>query len=226
MLLATDDLSLASDGLVFRDGYGITLPSSARCTNNSNPPTGVGAGSYAVCVQPVSYWVDNLARLRMWQPRSDAEAAAPAAVDGQVPINPFTDAVLVEGIEDLQLAIYMSRQSGIGAGAVWIHDAAGLTWANEGQMAESRVVRISAIARTTRSHGETNLRREALLTNNRLEDHVLPANPVIGCPTPALCYDPSFTRKLIRFQAELRNMRIFDVLSSNTRSWDEIRSFR
>lgn len=227
MLLAADPASLGLGGLRFVNAYGINPSVAARCTDDSNPPTGVGAGSFAVCVEPVSYWVDTFARLRMWQPMSSAQSNAPATAGGRVPIDPTNDAVIAEGVEDLQLSLFMSAESGVAAGPVWIRDNAALDIADEGQMSEARVVRISAVVRTQRSLTQTNMAREGLLDpGGLLEDHLLPTTQLYGCSTPATCYDPAFTRKRLRFNAELRNMRIFDVLSSNTRTWDEMRSFR
>ena len=64
-------------------------------------PTGVGPGSIVTCVQLVTYWVDNLNRLRMWRstpadPGGSAAIAGSGALAGPLPINPAQDAVLAE----------------------------------------------------------------------------------------------------------------------------------
>lgn len=182
-------------------------------------PTGVGPGSIVTCVQLVTYWVDNLNRLRMWRstpadPSGSAAIAGSGALAGPLPINPAQDAVLAEGVADLQVALFMSGMAGIGAGGTAVANAWNYAnaaeFSTEQELVETRAVRISVLLASPR-RGE----QRAVNAPPQLENHV----------TGAGFYDPAYHYRAVQYQAELRNMRLFDLQSSNLRSWDSVRSY-
>lgn len=196
--------------------YGIDFGS---LTGPGVAPTGVGPGSIVTCVQLVTYWVDNLNRLRMWRstPADPAGAAAlvgAGALSGPLPINPAQDAVLAEGVADLQVALFMSGMAGIGAGGTAVGNAwnyaVGTEFSTEQELVETRAVRISVLLASPRRGDQ-----RAVNAPNQLENHV----------TGAGFYDPAYHYRAVQYQAELRNMRLFDLQSSNLRSWDSVRSY-
>lgn len=182
-------------------------------------PTGVGPGSIVTCVQLVTYWVDNLNRLRMWRstpadPGGSAAIAGSGALAGPLPINPAQDAVLAEGVADLQIALLMSGMAGLGAGGTAVANAwnyaTAAEFTTEQELVETRAVRISVLLASPR-RGE----QRAMNAPAQLENHV----------TGAGFYDPAYHYRAVQYQAELRNMRLFDLQSSNTRTWDAVRSY-
>ncbi|MBK6690504.1 MAG: prepilin-type N-terminal cleavage/methylation domain-containing protein [Deltaproteobacteria bacterium] len=224
MVLALDRVaSIAQSALVFSNGFGIDPSDTNRTSDRSVPPAGMAVGSRVMCVQPVTYWLDVQGRLRLFQStraNPGGTATAMGLNPGQVPLDPGTDAVLSEGVEDLQFAVFMSAAAPGVLANNWAY-VPGLALANEAELAEARVVRTSVLMRTAStpktSGGPSRIAQ--------LEDHVLtqPAQP--GCRTPATCYDPSYRRKALTFTAELRNLRIFDAVSDSSRTTNELRSY-
>jgi prepilin-type N-terminal cleavage/methylation domain-containing protein len=220
-------------------------PITATC-----PPQGGGLGSTVVCAQPVTYWLDDQGRLRMWRARgtgstTDWGGTTNLCHNGgcganwpSLPSNPngpnTTDLVLAEGVEDLQFAFLMSNDPNLPGAAQgqWV-TSPNLLLAPE-MMSEVRVVRISAIVRTARAFQDNNGAGESrggLLNlpgegGIQMEDHVLANVQTVGCTTPGTCYDPRYMRRRLTFEAELRNMRIFDALSTNQRGYQQVYSYR
>jgi prepilin-type N-terminal cleavage/methylation domain-containing protein len=252
---------------LIRYAAGVNLSNAnvnARCPNlapalppNTDPvpPNGTGNGSTAVCVQPVTYWLDNQSRLRQWRFRGTVQAANAGGGDSigtgtlcnngacgggwpQLPMNATgatgtVDTVLAEGVEDFQISFQVSTLLANSLGippATWINSTPGVpSPLTPDMMSEVRVIRISAIIRTARAFsdsagGET--RAYGAAGTPSLENHNLPTAQVINCDDPSACYDPRFIRRRITFEAELRNMRIFDVLSTNARTYTDMRSYR
>lgn len=196
--------------------YGIDFGS---LTGPGVAPTGVGPGSIVTCVQLVTYWVDNLNRLRMWRstpadPGGAAGLVGSGALAGPLPINPAQDAVLAEGVADLQVALFMSGMAGVGAGGTAVANAwnyaTAAEFSTEQELVETRAVRISVLLASPR-RGE----QRAVSAPTQLENHV----------TGAGFYDSAYHYRAVQYQAELRNMRLFDLQSSNLRSWDAVRSY-
>lgn len=191
-------------------------------------PTGAGIGSLVVCVRPVVYWVDAQFRLRMWRASNLTLASSgsllPNAGDVTftVPINPTNDLVLAEGVEDLQIAYLMSGAAGAKAN-LWIYSSptgAASSFADAANLAEIRAVRITALLRTA-VQGDTPV---VDTRPTAVEDHTVPTTECVNIGETD-CYNPRFRRKTITFQAELRNMRLFDLMSSTERTTDQIRSY-
>lgn len=192
--------------------YGINPNDGARATNDTVPPNGVGPGSIVSCVRPVTYWVDDQGRLRMWTARL-ADPSGSAVLTGAfgtgLPINPGLDPVLAEGVEDFQIALNMSGASQVNANG-WVFDISGTALNNDQEAVETRLVRLSFLMRTPRAEDAN--RPQGV--PDFLEDHDI---------RPQL--DPRFRYRVITFQAELRNMRLFDLQTAPTVAWDAIRSF-
>jgi len=176
-----------------------------------------GPGSLVTCVRLVTYWVDNIGRLRMFQSRPDnaVTAAGSAGLVGAwpggvaLPINPATDAVIADGVADLQIALFMSNMSPVMPGA-WAFGDPGtgsLPLGIEQHMAETRAVRITAMLSTPRARDVSNV------------------VPIVQVENNAFLPNPTFIYRQISTVAEMRNLRIYDLMSSNTRLWNQVRSF-
>jgi prepilin-type N-terminal cleavage/methylation domain-containing protein len=224
MVLALDRVaSQAQNALVFANAYGINPADPARATNRSVPPAGMAVGSRVMCVMPVTYWLDDRGRLRIFRStlaNPGGSGVAAGAYPGRVPIDPANDAVLAEGIEDLQFAVFMSaRATGVLANA-WAFTP-GISPTIEAELAEDRVVRASVLMRTAYlGDSSSGPNRVA-----QIEDHLLTQPKQKGCSTPLTCYDPGYRRRLLTFNAEIRNMRIFDAVSDISRTPAQIRSY-
>jgi hypothetical protein len=174
-------------------------------------PNGAGSGSLVVCVELVTYWVDNLDRLRVWRSRG---VASTAGISGAAPIasvlaiNPDADPVLAEGVVNLQVALRMSAMAPTGPDQ-WVFDADGPQVPIESHLVETRAVRLSAIVRTLTPD---NSRATGL--NANLENAALPA------------YGPQYHYRVVQFETELRNMRLFDLAADSNRTWNQVRSFQ
>lgn len=228
MLLPLDGAaSIANNALVFDSTYGINPSDPTRTTDRSVSPRGASSGSAVTCVQPVTYWLDRQGRIRVWQSTAAAPGGAAALAGGgfpgTVPINPANDAVFAEGVEDIQFAIQMSTMAPapLSNPGTWAFTTGNIP-GNEEIMAEARVVRTTVLMRTTRHFSDSGGPSRVA----QIEDHVLPATRTKGCADPAVCYDPSFKRRTMTFYSELRNMRLFDMLSDQTRIFTDVRSYR
>lgn len=224
MVLALDRVaSTAQNALVFRNGFGIDPSDGNRATDRSVPPAGMAVGSRVMCVQPVTYWLDTEGRLRLFQAtraNPGGTASARGGYAGHVPIDPTADAVLAEGVEDLQFAVLMSAAAPGALANAWAF-VPGLAPVAETDLAEARVVRASVLMRTTASAKTSDGPGRV----GQIEDHVLTQVEQPGCHTPDTCYDPSFRRKVLTFTAEIRNMRLFDAVSDSGRTTNELRSY-
>lgn len=177
-----------------------------------------GPGSIVVCVRLVTYWLDNIGRLRVWEGRANNVAAA-TNLNGQWPagtnrpINPAQDAVVAENIAELQIELYNSGMAPFRP-SNWMLDTppdlGRPTAAQMAQISEVRAVRITAMLRTPIAGDARALNVPAAVANHTL---VL-AN-----------YPNTHTYRLVSYTAELRNMRHFDLMSSNARAWNQVRSF-
>jgi hypothetical protein len=78
------------------------------------------------------------------------------------------------------------------------------------QISEVRAVRITAMLRTPIAGEAKALNVPAAIANHNL----ILAN-----------YPNTHTYRLVSYTAELRNMRHFDLMSSNARAWNQVRSF-
>ena len=196
--------------------YGID-PASAGAPGALLPAGRVfGPGSIVVCVRLVTYWLDNIGRLRVWEGRANNVAAA-VNLNGQWPfgtnrpVNPAQDAVVAENIADFQVELYNSGMAPFRPTA-WMLD----TPPNAGrppqarQISEVRAVRITAMLRTPIAGEAKALNVPAAIANHNL----ILAN-----------YPNTHTYRLVSYTAELRNMRHFDLMSSNARAWNQVRSF-
>lgn len=193
--------------------WNINPADGARATDGSVPPQGVGPGSIVTCVQPVTYWVDDQGRLRMWigSPADPSGSTALTGAYGSVPANPAADAVLAEGVEDLQVALRMSGQAGaFGRANVWAFSNPGNGLGLLTEAVETRSVRLTFLLRTPRADDGVNPQN----VPDQLEDHDITA-----------LIDQRFRYRTISFQAELRNMRLFDLQSTQADAWTDIRSY-
>ena len=214
----------------FQADYGINPASGARggsTPDGSSPPGGLGPGSLVTCVRPVTYWIDDLARLRMWRgtPGSATGGAttritSAGSLPGGTPIDPINDLVITEGIEELQIALFMSRELTGALGGTWAFAGSG-DLSTEAQLAETRAVRITAVVRSP--HKEDSERRSA--RPPAIENRTLPTVATVGCQPGNSCFDPRYHRKVVTFTAELRNLRIFDLLSNASRTTGNLWSY-
>jgi prepilin-type N-terminal cleavage/methylation domain-containing protein len=191
--------------------YQIDPSDSGRETDGSVPPLGVGPGSIVICVQPVTYYVDARRRLRMWRAtRNDPQGVAAITGDyGSVPVNPAIDLVLTEGVEDLQIATFMSGEAFDAAHrSDWAFDTQGDVLASEAHLVEVRALRLSVILRTAIAEDQP---RPSSLPPS-LEDHVL-------------TLDNRYRYRVVTYQTELRNLRLFDLQASSETDWDDVRSY-
>ncbi len=189
--------------------YGIGT-TGARNTGGVSP-NGAGPGSLVVCVELVTYWLDNLDRLRVWRSRgvpSTFGISGNAPTDSVLAMNPNADPVLAEGVVNLQIALRMSSMAPTGPNQ-WVFDADGPQVPDEIHLVETRAVRLSAIVRTL-----TPDNNRATGLNPNLENAILPA------------YEPRYHYRVVQFETELRNMRLFDLASDTNRTWNEVRSFQ
>lgn len=188
--------------------------------NAAGPPGGLmpaprqfGPGSLVSCVRLVTYWVDNLGRLRMFRstPANPAGSMAltGAAGLGPSPIDPANDMVVAEGVVDLQLALFMSGQSPV-APNNWMLDADGPALTNNRHLVEARSVRITATLSTPRADDRPSMPPPTTVENRTLD--------------PAF-FTGNFTYRTYTVVADMKNMRIFDLMSSNALTWNQIRSF-
>lgn len=196
-------------------------PTSAGDPDGVMPTTrAFGPGSLVTCVRVVTYWIDNLGRLRMWRSTPAAMATVVnltgfLGIGGAaLPIDPNNDVVLAEGVRNMQVALRASGEApGALAGAWMFSDPANLLRPTETRMqAEARAVRVSVILSTPRlgeRRGGTNT-MPPNLENNVLIDAT---------------YPPTFTYRIESYVAELRNLRTFDLMSNANRDWNQIRSF-
>ncbi len=193
--------------------YGLD-PNSAGSAGGVMPaPRQFGPGSLVTCVRLVTYWVDNLGRLRMFRstPGNPAGAVAMTGAGGlaTLPVDPANDMVVAEGVLDLQLALFMSGQSPVGPND-WILDANGPVLTNSRHLVEARSVRITATLSTPRADDRPSMPPPTTVENRTL-------NPAI--------FTGNFTYRTYTVVADLKNMRIFDLMSSNDLNWNQIRSF-
>jgi prepilin-type N-terminal cleavage/methylation domain-containing protein len=200
--------------------YGLD-PGNAGNANGIMPATrAFGPGSLVTCVRVVTYWIDNLGRLRMWRSTPAAMATVGnltgfLGIGGaQLPINVNDDVVLAEGVRNMQIALRASGEApGALAGAWMFSDPANvLRPAATRMQAEARAVRVSVILSTPRvgdRRGGANT-MPASLENNVLFD---------------AAYPPTFTYRIESYVSELRNLRTFDLMSNANRDWNQIRSF-
>lgn len=90
---------------------------------------------------------------------------------GPLPINPAQDAVLAEGVADLQIALLMSGMAGLGAGGTAVANAwnyaTAAEFTTEQELVETRAVRISVLLASPR-RGE----QRAMNAPAQLENHV------------------------------------------------------
>lgn len=202
--------------------YGLD-PTSAGDPNGIMPATrAFGPGSLVTCVRVVTYWIDNLGRLRMW--RSVPTAVAMGTVVGltgflgvggaPLPIDVNNDVVLAEGVRNMQIALRASGEApGALAGAWMFSDPANVLRPTDTRMqAEARAVRVSVILSTPRVG---NRRGGADTMPPSLENNVL----------FDAAYPRTFTYRIESYVAEMRNLRTFDLMSNATRNWNQIRSF-
>ncbi|MFO0728459.1 MAG: prepilin-type N-terminal cleavage/methylation domain-containing protein [Myxococcota bacterium] len=221
MLMQIDDIGavppFGQAAFTARDAQEYGLDSSTN-SGLGISPLGVGPGSIVTCVQLITYWVDNLNRLRMWRstpndPSGTAQIVGTGALAGPLPINPATDIVLVEGVADLQIALFMSGMAGVAPGSAtpsaWNY-AAGAEFSMETEIVETRAVRFSVLLASPR-RGDN----RADGAPPQLENHI----------TGAGYYDPAYHYRTVTYQADLKNMRLFDMQSSNTRAWFDVRSY-
>lgn len=203
--------------------YGIDPALAGRVSDGSSPPGGMPPGSLVTCVRPVTYWLDNLGRLRLWRARPDPAGGATTSIIGGVsstPIDPDNDMVLVEGIEELQIALFMSTNFAARPTDGWLLDGGTGAITNDSDLAEVRAVRMTAVVRTPRKDDAT----FAINRPVQIEDGPAHSNRVVGC-TASDCYDPRFHRKVVSFESELRSLRVFDMLSTQARTTDQLWSY-
>ncbi len=187
-------------------------------------PTGAGPGSSIVCARPVTYWVDAQARLRLWRASTASQGGVSTlggTTYGTVPIDPARDAVLAEGVEDLQIAYLMSSAAG-GIANRWVYSTGGPGFGDDSQLAEIRAVRVSAVIRTSRRDDRVVRFNFPAAIENRNTGGL---NAQLGCADPLNCFDPRFGRKIVTFQSEIVNMRLWDRMSSPARTTAMIRSY-
>lgn len=203
---------------------------------NSLPPRGSGSGSTVVCVQPVTYWIDSNAQLRLWQATasptmSNNHIVVGANGIGRVIISD-SDAVLADGVQDLQVSVFMSNCGAVVTPAPpalpscapgplsqkWLWTVPYYDNTTEEQLAEARIVRITALVRSTRmSAGEGGVAWPA-----QIEDHTTPTCAGTG---PG-CWPAGFDWYTVAFESPLRSMRIFDSLSDINQPTNQIRSYK
>ena len=216
--------------IYFRSDFGITIDAVSRA-DEGNPdlsvitPTGVGLGSLVTCVRPITYWVDRFARLRMWRASTVDSGGNTATVVlgafGSVPINPTSDIVLAEGVEELQIAYLMSHEAA-GLESQWVFASSGLVMSNLTDLAEIRAVRISGIVRTPR---RTDSGQPADIPDWIEDRNMTALNWVIGCTDLGTCREWGHTRKHFTYQSELRSMRSFDLMSTTARTTAVLKSW-
>lgn len=208
-----------SGGIRFRNntaGYAIN-PGAAGIPNGVMPAGRVfGPGSIVACVRLVTYWLDNIGRVRAFE-------ANPASIGGAVdlfadwpaaiarPIDPLNDAVVADNVRDLQVEVFMSGMAPFRPTG-WAFDAppGGGQPPDQTAMVEARSVRITALIATPRAGNARALNVPANIANHALV---------------AADYPNTHTYRLVSYSSEMRNLRHFDLMSSSAREWDEVRSY-
>lgn len=197
--------------------YGIN-PAAPGDPDGLLPPGRVfGPGSVVTCVRLVTYWLDNIGRVRMWLGTAANVLSASGIIGSwplgqQRPINPANDAVIADNVRMLQFAAFMSdiAPSFPGNWALNAPPLASSRPGDPGHMVETRAIRMSALLATPRA-GEARIRNvPATIANHTL----IAAN-----------YPGTHTYRLATYSAEVRNLRHFDLMSSAARPWNLVRSY-
>ncbi|MBI2376777.1 MAG: prepilin-type N-terminal cleavage/methylation domain-containing protein [Deltaproteobacteria bacterium] len=191
----------AAGPISFTNAFDIDPAETTRLTDTAIPTNALAIGSIVQCVRPVTYWVDSQRRLRMFasSAASPGGSATLSGTFGSAPIDPANDAVLAEGIEDLQISALMSSASPTLANGWAFAGNGGLASLDE--MAEIRVLRMSVLVRTNRADDND----RAPTVPSTIENH-------------SNVLDRKRSYKLIRFEVPIRNLRLFDLMSAPERT--------
>lgn len=208
--------------------YGIPLTTAPNV--NGTLPVGrvFGPGSIVVCVRLVTYWLDNLGRVRMFEstPAGIAGADAltatwPNAQDR--PINTAGDAVIADNVRNLQFEGFLSGMAPAPFQSAWILSTTPAILSRPGDFraqVETRAIRMNAVLATPRA--SKNIARN--LPVNAAGANVL-SNYNFAADIGAGLFPNTHSYRTVTQTAELRNLRHFDLMSSRNRVYTAVRSF-